>query len=213
MATGLTIITKFENMVQDTIDSDFAYQLLNDAKDEVESSLEWEQLKKETSYSVSSGYSFTSTIGTLPTRFAMPVRMVEDTSYVDYAKVDFDDRYARANHPLGYFIDLAGGNIYLSGSNHNAKTMYFYYTEYSADITSGSEWSFPSRFHSILPLKMAELYYASDAGEKSRSWDDRWSAQYERELNRMMSWNDKLKMVNRSPRRRADYNNPKGVNL
>lgn len=206
---GATAVTKFRELVDDQLDSTLEYQLLNDAKNEVEAMREWEQLKFETSYSVSSGYSYTSSLGALPTRFAMPCRMVEDTSYVDYSKYDFEDRYSRANAPYGYFIDLAGGNLHLTGQNHSAKTMYFIHTRYSADIESGTSWAFPERFHSILPLKMAELYYAADAGEKSRSWDDRWAIQFERELNRMYAWDDRLKLATRRSVNQKRYVSPK----
>jgi len=192
--TGLECITKFQNMVDDSLDTDFMYQLLNDAKDEVEGVIAWEQLKRETSYSVPAGYSFTSTIGNLPTRFSMPVRMIENTSYIEYRKIDFDDRPNKAIGSQVYFIDLAGGTISLAGQNHSAKTMYFYYTSYSVDITETTSWTFPERFHSILPLKMAELYYMADAGERGRSWDDKWAIQYERALAGMISWNDKIKL-------------------
>jgi hypothetical protein len=193
-------------MVDDELDSDYEYQLLNDAKNEVEAMQVWEQLKSEQSYSAPQGLSYTTALGTLPTRFALPLRMMEDTSYVDYDKVDFEDRYSKVNAPYGYFIDLANNNIYLAGQNHNAKTMYFYYTKYSADIAAGTSWAFPDRFHSILPLKMAEIYYAADAGEKARAWDDRWSAQFERELGRMTVWNDQLKLKGRQhPNRRMSF--------
>ena len=209
--TGAQIVTKFENMVDDVLDTDFVYQLLNDAKDEIESSQIWLQLLKETSYVVASGYSFTSALGALPTRFALDVRVIEDNSNVEYEKVGFDDRVQKENNPLGYFIDLANGNFYLTGSNHAAATLYLYYTDYSADITSATSWVFPSRFHFIIPLKMAELYYAADAGEKGRAWDDRWSAQYERILGRMMSWNDSLKVRNRQSYRSQPSSTPKSL--
>lgn len=209
--TGAELITRFQNMVDDALDTDYMYQLLNDAKDEVEGYIAWEQLKRETTYTVSGGYSYTSTIGNLPTRFALPVRMVEDTSFMEYQKIDFDDRPNKALNSYGYFIDLAGGTISLSGTNHSAKTMYFYYTSYSADITSSTSWTFPDRFHSIIALKMAELYYLSDAGERGRSWDDKWSNQYERALAGMVTWNDKLKMANRHSTNRNRVRSPKAV--
>lgn len=209
--TGAQIITKFTNMIDDVIDSDFAYQLLNDAKDEVEAMQVWEQLKKEQSYSVSAGYSFSTSLGSLPTRFAMDVRMVEDNSNIEYEKVAFDDRIQKENNPLGYFIDLAAGNIHLTGENHSSKTMYFYYTDYSADITSADTWVFPARFHSILPLKMAELYYFADSGELSRSWDQKWAIQFERELARMYAWNDSLKVRNRLSFKPSIGGTPKSV--
>lgn len=210
MATAAQLITKFNNMVDDVLDQDFALQLLNDAKDEVEGTQIWLQLLKEQAYSVSGGYSFGAAIGTLPTRFANDLRLVEDNANIEYEKVAFDDRVQKENNPLGYFIDLNAGNLHLTGQNHSAKTVYLYYTQYSADLTTSDSWAFPARFHSILPLKMAELYYAANAGEKARSWDDRWSAQFERELGRMMVWNDSLKLRNRSPRRNPSYS-PKSV--
>jgi hypothetical protein len=209
--TGLEIITKFENMVDDTLDSEFAYQLLNDAKDEVESMQDWEVLKKETTYSVTGSYSYTSALGSLPTRFNLPLKMVESSSNIDYHKVNFEDLFAKTNDAFGYFIDYAEDNIHLCGENHGAKTMYLYYTTYSADLEAASEWVFPSRFHSIIPLKMAELYYAADSGEHSRSWDEKWAVQFERQLNRMRTWDNRLKSKTKRPR---SYGvNPKGVNL
>jgi hypothetical protein len=209
--TGSEIITRFENMVGDSLDSDYMYQLMNDAKDEVEGYTAWEQLKKETSYSVSAGYSFTSSLGSLPTRFAIPVKMVEDASFTPYDKIDFEDRASRALRAYGYFIDLANSTIYLSGVNHSAKTMYFYYTSYSPDITPSTSWAFPDRFHSIIPLKMAEIYYLSDAGERGRSWDDKWAVQYERALAGMVAWNDKLKLANRVSSNMNRTRSPKAV--
>lgn len=209
--TGAQIITKFGNMVDDTLDSDFMYQLLNDAKDEIEAMLTWEQLKRETTYSIAGGYSFTSVAGVLPSRFALPVRMIEDSSYLEYDKFDFDDRHAKANAPYGYFIDLSGGNVHLTGSNHSAKTMYFYYTTYSEDITSGTSWAFPERFHALLPYKMAEMYYPSDAGERSRSWDDKWADELQKGIDRMAMWNDKLKLANRTSRNTSRAISPKAV--
>ena len=205
------MITKFENMVQDTLDSDFAYQLLNDAKDEVEAMQVWEQKKKAQEYTVTSGYSYTSALGALPTRFALDIRAVEGTSNIDLEKVAFDDLNAKANATFGYFLDLANDNLYLAGSNHSGKTITLFYTDYSADLTASDTWVFPSRFHSIIPLKMAELYYAADAGEKRRAWDDRWSAQYERALIRMKMWNDSLKVRNK--RTRGNRTNPAGINV
>ena len=184
-------------MTQDVIDADYALNILNDAKDEVEASHPWLQLTKEQSYSVSSGYTYASALGTLPTRFAVDIRMTEGDGNFDYHKIRFDDRQAKVHDSTGYFIDLNGGNIHLGGS-HDAKTMYLYYTEYSADLTSSDTWGFPSRFHSILPLKMAELYYLSDAGEKSRSWNQEWAVQFERKMAQMVQWDEQLKLRNLS---------------
>lgn len=208
--TGTQLVAKLTSMVDDEMDADYALQVINDAKDEIEGMAVWEQLKRRQSYSVSQGASYASPIGDLPTRFALPVRMAEGGSVTEYDKFDFEDQYARENAAFGYFIDLAGNDLYLTGTGHAAKTMYFFYTEYSADLTTSTSWAFPDRFHSLLAYKAAEIYYASDAGERARAWDDRWSAQFERGLNRMTAWNDKLKLANRASRNTA-YRSPKAA--
>jgi len=211
--TGLETITKFRNMVDDTLDADYEYQLLNDAKDEIEALEIWEVLKKSQAYSVTSGYTYTTALGALPTRFALDLSMVEGTSNLPYEKVSFEDHVNKVNVGNGYFIDMNAGNIYLSGSNHASKTMTFYYTEYSADLTSSTSWAFPSRFHNLLALKMAQLYYASDAGEKDRSWDDRWSAYFASTLARALIWNDSLKTRNKRSRSAVRWENSRGINI
>lgn len=205
------MITKFESMVDDTIDSTLALQLVNDAKNEIEGMIAWEQLKRELIFSVNTGYTYATAATALPTRFALPVRMVEFSSYLPYDKFDYDDLHARVNAPYGYYIDLANGNLHLTGTGHTAKTMYFFYTTYSADLEEDDTWVFPSRFHSVIPLKMAQLYYAVDAGEKGRAWDDRWNAEYERKVQEMYSWNDKLKLANRSQRNTSRAISPRAV--
>lgn len=196
--TGSVIITKFQNMVDDVLDEDFAYQLLNDAKDEIEAMHVWEQLKKEQTYTVTAGTDYSTAIGTLPTRFALDVRMTDALGTPEYSKVSFDDLQGKRNNALSYFIDLNAGNLHISGENNAAASLVFCYTEYSADIASGTEWGFPSRFHHLLPLKMAELYYLADAGERGRSWDDKWAQQFERGIRLMETWNDRLKLTNKS---------------
>jgi len=198
--TASEIVENFRQGVDDQLDETYEYQLLNEAKDEVEAEVIWLQLLKEQEYTVTSGLSFGTALGTLPTRFALDSRMTEDEGNFDYEKVLFDDRNGKKNTSTGYFIDLNAGNIHLAGSNHSAKSMFFYYTEYSADLTATDTWSFPARFHAIIALKMKQLYYPSDAGEKGRSWDDRWNIQYDKRLAQMELWNDSLKLRNRRPR-------------
>lgn len=209
--TGTQILTKFQNMINDVIDTDFAIQLMNDAKDEIEALQDWEQLKQETTYPVSAGYTYTTALSTLPARMALPVAMMDESNYHPYSKFDFQDLYGRRNASFGYFIDLAGGNIYLTGQNHAAKTMHFFYTKYSADIAEATSWAFPDRFHSILPLKMAQLYYYSDAGERGRSWDDKWAIEFERKLASMQLWDGQLKSRSRNPIGSRVGMNPKAV--
>lgn len=180
---GSEIITKFINMVDDELDTTYMYQLLNDAKDELESEREWEILKDEMTIS--------SATTTLPTNFMFDISVVNSTYY--YKKIKKQERHYNT-YSYVYYLDLLNNNIVIP--NYNSEDLYFFYIVGSSDITESTEWSFPSRFHKILPYKMAELYYSSDAGEKARAWDDRWRAYFEQVKDQMFAWDDKLKSRN-----------------
>lgn len=207
--TGKEHLTKFINQVDDTLDEDYILELLNDAKDEVEEMALWEILKKSVEFTTTGSTNFETALGSLPSDFAEQVT-VYDASDFQYDKIDFQDRYGKRNRAFGYFLDIAGDKIFLSGTNIALTTVTLVYKRFSPDITTLTEWVFPSRFHSILNYKMAELYYPSDAGEKGRSWDDRWSNQFERKLARMGVWDDRLKTVNKTPSRATRFN-PRGL--
>jgi len=212
--TGAECITKFINMVDDELDTDYMYQLLNDAKDEVESLQVWEYLKKEYTFTRSSGDTVDTTYA-LPTptggTFYIPISMY-DPSYVEYNLIPLEQRMLWQNSTLAYYVDYSAGYIHFTGVAGATVTMHLFYQMYSDDISSGTSWSFPSKFHSILPLKMAQMYYASDGGEKSSSWDDRWGVYYEQKLNQMQLWDSQLKLKARGKTRQSQYN-PKGVNF
>lgn len=192
------MITKFENMVDDTLDSDFVLQLLNDAKNEIEALRDWEQLKKEQSYTITAGSSYTTTQA-LPARFINDIRVIESDD-TEYRKISFEDRYAKVNLTDAYFLDMANSKIGFTGQNLPAATVYLYYTQGSDDLATGDTWAFPARFHAVIPYFMAKLFYAADAGEKARSWDDRWDVYMRSCLASMEMWDDRLKIKNRSTR-------------
>ena len=186
--TGQEVITKFTEMVDDELSDDLMLQLLNDAKDEIESLQIWEQLK-----AVDSSRTETTASIALPTRFALPIKLYVGTETDPYTNVPMEDARFYQNDSRAFYIDLANSVYYLLGTRASSNTIYFYHTKYSADIALATSWAFPSRFHSILPLKMAQLYYAIDAGDKARAWDDRWTKYYNEKLDQMTAWNDLLK--------------------
>ena len=212
--TGAEIITKFINMVEDELDTDFMYQLLNDAKDEVESLMIWEWLKKDYTFTRASGDTV-STSYALPTpvggTFYIPISMY-DTSYLEYNLIPIEDRLLYQNNNYAFYIDFPSSVMHFTGTCGGTTTMHLFYQMYSDDITSGTSWSFPNKFHSILPLKMAQLYYAADGGEKSMAWDDRWGTYYQNKLDQMTLWDSQLKTRARGTRKNNQYN-PLGVNF
>lgn len=205
--TGSEMVTKLQNMVDDVIDTDYAYQLLNDAKDDIESSHLWEQLK-----ALDSAQTETQSSIALPSSFANPIKLYIGTEHSPYTLVPFEDSRLYRDYQRAYYIDFPNSAYYLTGTRNTSNPIYFFYIKYSPEVTSGTSWVFPERFHNIIPYKMAQIYYASNAGEKARAWDDRWKAYYDEALTAMQAWDDQLKLrANRGVQalRRGDL--PKGI--
>lgn len=205
--TAQEMITKFETMVDDSIDSDLSLQLVNDAKNEIEGSQIWEVLK-----SLDSSQNTTSSPIALPTRFALPIKLTSGSNYGPYTLIAFEDQREWRDIPFGFYIDYANSVYYLTGNPTVSETIYFFHTKYTNDLGLSDSWSFPSRFHQLIPLKMAQLYYAIDAGEKSRAWDDRWTVQYNLILAQAQSWDNLLKVrARRTPQSFRSSDLPKGI--
>tara|TARA_R110002020_G_scaffold401383_2_gene611626 strand:- start:131 stop:766 length:636 start_codon:yes stop_codon:yes gene_type:complete len=196
--TGQEIITKFNNMVQDSIDADFALQLANDAKTLIEEEATWEVLKKEQTFTIVGG-SDETTAYTLPSDFGEQVCLTDKNEYL-IDLIAFQDRYSRKHCYKRYYIDYADQKFYISGTNQTGEDITLVYKKVSDDIELTTSWVFPSRFHSLIPYKMAMEYYAADAGEKQRAWDDRWAGYYQSLLSSAKNWNAKLQMQGRSTR-------------
>lgn len=211
-----TMITRLTEFVDDVLDDEVALSFLNLAKTEVEDTVDWNVLRKSQSYSVSRGYSYTSALGTLPTDFSLDLTVIESAGFTEYQKVDFQDLYMQQIMSYGYFIDLANNNIHLTGENHSAKTIVLRYKALTAEFELANiatdTWVFPAQDHIILPLKAAQLYYAADGGEKSRSWDDRWRVYYTEKMRAMQTRDARLSTRNRAGRY-AGYGNPKGISF
>jgi len=205
--TGTEIITKFENLVDDELDGDLALQLVNDAIHEIEDLRDWEILKRVHTFTCGTGLNPETA---LPTRFAFDISL-HDNSNVPYDKVNRGDAYQVANRSNGYYLDLEDEKLGLTGTIAGAQLMSFAHTVYSADLSLSTEWGFPERFHGVIPYKMAEIYYAIDAGEKSRAWDDRWAVRIDDVINRMEIWDDRLKAKNYN--NQSNFDNPKGIDL
>jgi hypothetical protein len=193
MATALQLIQKFETMVDDELDQDFELQLLNDAKNAIESDYTWEILKKKDLSQTATKGDTSAVTHNLPTDMAFPLKLQMLTDRTPYNLVAFEDQYMYQDTTRNWFMDLLNGKYAFTGTIGLTDTIVFMYQAFTADLAIGGTWSFPSRFHDILPYKMAQLYYAVDAGEKGRSWDDRWTLYYNYRLQQMQLWDAKLK--------------------
>lgn len=192
--TGAEIITKFRNYVNDSLEGDFEYQLLNDAKNEIEQLTTWEVLKyMDSSASVAVGDTIATTHA-LPSNFNTPIALFVGTDYQPYNLISFEDQRLYRDFTRGWVINAASNTYSLTGTAGTANTIYLIHTKYSDDITASTSWTaFPARFHDILAIYMAKIYYTANAGEKARAWDDRLEKLYTGTLNQMKMWDFNLK--------------------
>jgi len=184
--TGETIIEQFRSLVDDeTLDSTLEYQLLNLAKNEVEDDRVWNFLNKR---DISNTAQTKLTAMTLPSDTRKVVRLIMSNSTVPHDIVPFIDRERFENYQRKFFVDWANSKFYICGSLSEARTAILYYQMTTDDVVAATSPIWPSRFHSLISFKMAILYYAIDAGEKTRAWDDRWTAFYNNLYKKMIDW-------------------------
>jgi hypothetical protein len=190
--TGQDLINKFHNYVSDALDSDFELQLVNDAKNAIETELQLEITKKlNSSGSVTAGQTYT-TSRALPSDFFLPLVIYVGTT--PYYPVPFERQQEYQSVSGYYWIDVANSNYYLSGTQGQSATIYFYYQYETPDIAVGTSPVWPDRFHTLIPLEMARQYWQIDQGERNRSWDDKYGADYIRWKRLLTDWDHKLKL-------------------
>ena len=152
---GQQCIDKFHNYVSDELDSDFELQLVNDAKNSVEAELMLEITKKlNSSGSVTAGQTYT-TARSLPSDFYLPLPIYVGQTI--HYPVAFERQQDFQNVSGFYWVDIANSQYYLSGTQGSNQTIYFYYQYQTADIALNTSPVWPDRFHSIIPLEMADV--------------------------------------------------------
>ena len=193
--TGQQIITKYQAMVpDDDLDPDYLLQLVNDCMHDIEDEVSPEGLKAiDTTQTTFVGQTSATAIP-LPTNFYMPLQ----TIYVGtqpYTGTPLESNTAYGTTSNNFYIDHANASYHLTGTVNTAQLITFPYIYATPDITLTTSPAWPTRFHSLIPLKMAQMYYAADAGDKSRAWDDRWGSYYQKRLDRFIDYDAALKLA------------------
>jgi len=193
--TGQDILDKFGNLAdQQDWDTDFAVEVMNDAMHEIEEEVKPEGLKKiDTTQSTFIGQTYTNSIP-LPSDFFLPNGFI----YVGtdrYKQIRLERAVDYQDISGFFFVDTANAVYYLTGTIQTASVISFPYFYSTPDITLTTAPVWPERFHSLIPLKMAQMYFATDAGDKNRAWDDRWQAYYESRLARFKDYDATLKLA------------------
>lgn len=191
--TGSQLLTFLQDLIDDTIESDFAYNLLNQAKDLIETERDWEMLIKENSSNTTTvGNTFTTAI-TLPTDFLNAV----DIFVGDYQQlpIPFEKQRDWKDIDRRYFIDYANTELHLCGTVGTSETIYIYYIYKTDDLTSSTSPVWPSKFHKLIAFKAAALYFAAiDADDLTRQQYIHHQIQADMLAKQMVRYDTELKL-------------------
>lgn len=190
------IILMYQQLVGDNMDSVTEYNLLNQAKDQIEDDREWAYLKAvDQSQSVSSGDTYL-TMKNLPSDFGRVIDagIYVNTDIVPYLQIPFEDRIRWQSISHRYYIDLANAQYGIFGTP-TPGVITMPYIKTTPTLAAGVTPKMPSRFHPMLAYKMAQIFYAVDQGSKSIAWDDRWQIYYSGILDSMIQWDAKMQQT------------------
>lgn len=191
---GQAIIDQFENYVDDTLDADLELQLVNDAKDELETELQLYINKKvDTTHSTTPGQTYTTAIA-MPTRFLMFSKNYIIVGTQKFYGVALEDKLRYKDSPYKFYYDPADG-IHLCGVQNSVQVISIPYFESSPDLTLATAPAWPTQFHGLIAMQMALMFYPIDGGDKSRSWSQEWLNLFDRKKNKMIDWDTKLKLA------------------
>jgi hypothetical protein len=183
--TGAEIVTMFEGLIDDEIDSTVAYQILDDAKNNVEDEREWAMLKvKDTS----------QTAGPnpidLPDNWRRTLKLYVGT--LRYWPLEIESVTRSQFASRRYMIDVVNNKFQILGENVSGLITHFY-LKTTPEITANTSPVWPERFHKLIAYEMAAIYFAIDQGDRGRSWDDKWTILHDRLLNRMRDWDAQIR--------------------
>jgi hypothetical protein len=194
------IITYFESIIDDSLDSVTELTLAEQAKNEIEDEKQWEMLKiVDTSQSFNSGDNYL-TAKTLPSTFREPLDsgiFVTTNDLIPYLQLPLEDLYrVQDNIAHRYIIDIANNQYHILGKPTSG-IIYFWHKKITPtlDTTTGPNGNtpvWPIRFWPLISMRMAMIFFAIDQGLKAASWDDRWDNYYTSLHEQMKSWDEKL---------------------
>lgn len=196
--TGLELATQFRNLVDDDFDTTHLYQLLSQAKNNIERTEKPELLKAlDSTKTASVGDTYTNPKA-LPTDFRVPVKLYLDRN--EYKPVKFEDQILFRNVGRKYFINVRANTFAPTGPVSNAGTWNLFYIVKTEDFTEDNEdeevCEWPSEFHGLIPYEAAKIYQANIDGDAiSFVMSEKQEEERERILAGFRAWDHDLKLA------------------
>lgn len=166
--TGADILTFFNTLVDDTIDSSAAYILMNNAKDKVEEWRDWCFLQKESSFNASA-----ATIA-LPSDFRRPIAAFIGS--IELQQIPFARRRQYSASSRLFYLDMANSNLCLVAAGIG--TGYLEYVYQTPDLTASTSPVWPARFHKLIAFEMAIKYFGIDQTVGGFAGKQDWQEEY-----------------------------------
>lgn len=162
--TSAQIKTLFENIIDDKLDADFTYELMTQAKDEIEEERDWVFLQKlDSSLSAGEG-------NTIETDYALPsdFRSMMKLRLGDYEwfPVPWEEQRKYRLSARRYFIDEENSMLRLCGAISGSPTIYMFYKKTTDDLDADNDPVWPARFRKYIAWRMAEMYSAGIDGDE-----------------------------------------------
>lgn len=193
---GQEIIDKFYNLIDDTLDAgdDFALELANDAKDEIEAEVGYYPSRAvDSSNSTTIGQNH-ATAKAVPVDFLNFSKPYIFVGTIKYSAVPLVDAQKWKDTPYKFYYNPTDG-IHLCGILNSVETIYIPYIKSTDDIALGTYPIWPKEFHSLIPMRMAIDFYPIDQGEKGQSWQPEWLGLYQRKLDKFIDWNVRMQLM------------------
>ena len=193
---GSEIISFFRDLVDGDFDGgdDFALNLANTAKNNIELKLMLKILEDENStQSRSSGDTYLS-MKTLPTGAMMILNVVVDGKR--QKPIDFKDRIIRKDSANHYYVHWANSQFAICGGAASSSPIYVYFWKNSADLTAAGTPVWPAMFHRMIAFEMARIFRgAVDYDDVTRGMTPYIAAEAKELFNAMRTWDASLKVA------------------
>lgn len=199
--TILDLYNQFDKLVgEDGYDKTHSYQLMTQAKNLIEEELKLKILESlDVSKTASVGDTYL-TMKALPTDYRQTIKISVGTA--PYYPIPFRRREQMANMPRRFYIDQKNKQFALTGKVGSSAVINHFYLCTTAEITQADEStlssaviSWPSRFHPMIPYKMAQIYQANlDADFMAFRMSPGQAEQYQSFYDALMGWDQDLKL-------------------
>jgi len=200
----LDLRTQLESLVDDTYDADFEYQLLTQAKDDLETKMKLLILQTmDQSQTANPGDTYL-TLKSLPVDCKEVSKIMVGT--VQYFPIRYDQQIRYRNTPRRFFVDykkLIQGLpcLALTGAVATAQTITVYYRISTPKLTQLNEnepgvvlW--PDEFARILPYHAAKILQANvDADETNFRMSAMQEVEYQNLMDGFVAWDADMKLA------------------